>query len=210
MAAAIILIPEMLSGPERRTPDSQAKADTPLKTYTIDLQQQTKPATTVIEERAPPPEHTAPADEATESEGAASAQVIPDSAPAPAAETAASSATSSRPEPQSSIPPAPAPTQATSPPAVSIPPTPAPTSASAAKTGRWAVQLGSFSREETARRLADDLRKDGREAFVMPVRTGAATLYRVRVGPMNDRASAEAMLSELKAKAPGAAVVSHP
>ena len=53
------------------------------------------------------------------------------------------------------------------------------------------------------------LRDQGQSAFVMPVKSGGATLYRVRIGPMKDRASAEAALRDVKAAsaASGAAKV---
>jgi cell division septation protein DedD len=70
------------------------------------------------------------------------------------------------------------------------------------------VQVGSYAREATAERLAKQLRDQGQRAFVMPVKSGGATLYRVRIGPMKDRASAEAALSDVKSA--GAAIVSHP
>ncbi len=44
----------------------------------------------------------------------------------------------------------------------------------------------------------------------MPVKSGGATLYRVRIGPMKDRASAESTLRDVKSSTPGAAIVSHP
>jgi cell division protein FtsN len=44
----------------------------------------------------------------------------------------------------------------------------------------------------------------------MPVKTGSATLYRVRLGPMKDRAAAEAVLKRAKSKVAGAAIVAHP
>ena len=44
--------------------------------------------------------------------------------------------------------------------------------------------------------------------FVMPVKSGTATLYRVRIGPMKDRESAEAALRTVKS--PGARIVAHP
>ena len=46
--------------------------------------------------------------------------------------------------------------------------------------------------------MAKQLRDQGRSAFVMPVKSGGATLYRVRVGPLKDRASAEAALRDVK------------
>ena len=64
------------------------------------------------------------------------------------------------------------------------------------------MQVGSYSKEATAERLAKQLRDQGQSAFVMPVKSGSATLYRVRIGPMKDRASAEAALRDVKS--PGA------
>ena len=72
------------------------------------------------------------------------------------------------------------------------------------------MQIGSFSKEATAERVAKQLRDQGQSAFVMPVKSGGATLYRVRVGPLKDRASAEAALRDVKSSAPGAAIVPHP
>jgi cell division septation protein DedD len=72
------------------------------------------------------------------------------------------------------------------------------------------VQIGSYSRQSSAERLAGELRTAGHTAFVMPIQTSSATLYRVRVGPMSDRAAAAALLSDLKARFPGAAIVAHP
>ena len=70
------------------------------------------------------------------------------------------------------------------------------------------MQIGSYARQATAERIAKQLRDKGQSAFVMPVKSGAATLYRVRIGPMKDRASAEAVLRDVKSA--GAAIVPHP
>ncbi|MGH8185218.1 MAG: SPOR domain-containing protein, partial [Steroidobacteraceae bacterium] len=95
--------------------------------------------------------------------------------------------------------------------AESRPPAPRPLApaAEAPTSGAWAVQLGSFSKQATAERLVKELRGQGHNAFVMPVQSDAATLYRVRIGPMRDKASAEAVLADVKATVPGAAVVTH-
>jgi DedD protein len=74
----------------------------------------------------------------------------------------------------------------------------------------WAVQLGSYSSEATAERLMNEWRAKGQNAFVMPVKSGAKTLYRVRIGPAKDRAGADAALKAVQASIPGAAVVAHP
>jgi cell division septation protein DedD len=44
----------------------------------------------------------------------------------------------------------------------------------------------------------------------MPVKSGGATLYRVRIGPMPDRATAMETLRNVKQSSPGATVVVHP
>lgn len=58
--------------------------------------------------------------------------------------------------------------------------------------------------------MVKDLRAKGHEAFVMPVKSGSGTMYRVRIGPMADREAAAATLQGVKSLAPGAAVVAHP
>ncbi len=210
MAAAIILIPEMLSGPDRDsradTP-AQSRNDGPIKTYTIDLSQSpsAQPTATpaVVDNRAPPPEEQAPAQPAQPSSGsqpAAGDQAKPEV-------PQESAATAPPPEPVRTEPikpvveaPTPAPARTT--------PRPLASDTGAPTSGRWAVQVGSFSKEATAERLAKQLRDQGQSAFVMPVKSGSATLYRVRIGPMKDRASAEAVLRDVKS--PGATIVAHP
>lgn len=211
MAAAIILVPEMLSGPDREShaeQPAQSRSDAPIKTYTIDLSQSpsAQPTPAVVEDRAPPPEEPAPASAAGEQSGpqpAASDQAKP--------EVSQQASAAVQPEPVRSEPVRPV----VEPPTVTPPPTrpaasPLASGGVAPTSGRWAVQIGSFSKEATAERVAKQLRDQGRSAFVMPVKSGGATLYRVRVGPLKDRASAEAALRDVKSSAPGAAIVPHP
>jgi DedD protein len=196
MAAAVILIPEMLSGPDREPSAepaaAQSRNDGPIKTYTIDLSHSSseRPPSAVVENRAPPPEEPAAGQPAPEQPAAAQ----------PAADDQA------KPEvPQQTV--VEAPTVAATPPAHAQERALA-SGAEAPTSGRWAVQLGTFSKEANAQRLVKQLRDQGQSAFVMPLKSGTATLYRVRIGPMKDRPSAEAALRELKS--PGAAVVPHP
>jgi DedD protein len=209
MAAAIILIPEMLSGPDRdsHAQPAQSRSDAPIKTYTIDLSQSpsAQPAPAVVDNRAPPPEEPS---------------AVRPSQPSPGPQPAA--ADQAKPEvSQQSVATTPPPEAAHTEPAKPVvePPTPVPTptrtaarplasDAGAPTSGRWAVQLGTFSKEANAQRLVKQLRDQGQSAFVMPVQSGAATLYRVRIGPMRDRASAEAALRDVKS--PGAKIVAHP
>jgi len=79
--------------------------------------------------------------------------------------------------------------------ASSPPRTPAP----AAAAGDWVVQLGSFSEEANARRLAQRVSTFGYRANVEDHRSGGRTLFRVRVGPYDTRSKADAAASALGA-----------
>jgi DedD protein len=217
MAAAIILIPEMLSGPDRGDAEQSASArDGAVKTYTIDLnhppgsppQQQE-----VVKEAAPPPE-------------TAQQETLPAPIPAPTSEAdpepardPESGRTASVPVPRgeempsvSEQPPASSPAASRAPAPTAGQSTPPPlVSQAAVPTSRgWAIQLGSFSSSATAERLAADFRSNRYDAFVMPVKSGSTTLYRVRIGPMKDKAAAEEALRTVRSKVAGAAVVVHP
>jgi len=88
----------------------------------------------------------------------------------------------------------------------SSPPVPITTSA----TGMWAVQLGSFSNQANAERLAADLRKQGFAAFLSQLSTGSGQLHRVRIGPQKDREAAEAMAARLQKAGHKGKVLPHP
>ena len=207
MAAAIILIPEMLSGPDRDSqaePAAQSRSDAPIKTYTIDLSQSpsAQPTPPVVDNRAPPPEEPAAPDATARRPNRRQGRN-------PLATIRQSLKRLSRLH-RTALPVAAAPVvveQPTAAPARTTPP-PLASNTGAPTSGRWAVQVGSYAREATAERLAKQLRDQGQRAFVMPVKSGGATLYRVRIGPMKDRASAEAALRDVKSA--GAAIVSHP
>lgn len=77
-------------------------------------------------------------------------------------------------------------------------------------TGMWAVQLGSFSNKANADRLAASLREDGYAAFISRHAGASGELHRVRIGPQEDRASAEAVAARLSAKGMKGQVVPHP
>ena len=77
-------------------------------------------------------------------------------------------------------------------------------------TGMWAVQIGAFSDEDKAERLAADLRKQGFAAFQSPVTTDGGRMVRVRVGPQKDRESAEQMAERLAKTGHTGRVVPHP
>ena len=187
VALIVLLVPELLSGPIRpaaKTATTESSAeDAPLKSYTIHLADDAQP-------------HDAPAAGA---------------APLPA--TAAGPATDSAPPPVSS---APAPTPQDTP-SVSEPPPSAPAPATQAPArpvhtpgpmarpvtpppagGGYVVQLGSFASEANAARLAQQVRAQGFTVAVSQSSSGRR-LYRVRAGPVKDRAAASQLAQKLSA-----------
>jgi DedD protein len=91
---------------------------------------------------------------------------------------------------------------------VSPDPAPEPAKVAAAKPGPhppkaasgtegWVVQLGSFASRENGEKLATSLRGKGYRAFVSEFRGSGRILYRVRVGPEQDRSRAESIAARL-------------
>jgi DedD protein len=242
MAAAIILIPEMLSGPNRDAeeaePAAQRGGEGAIKTYTIDLSQSPGASATTPgggDNRSPPPEESAsPAAPSPAQVTQANPEVTPPAStveaprtvaelaeeppPPPVVESTPPQVASTPPRAETPTPSAAAPSpvsraETPSPPqqrASAPAPKPLASAPAAPMSGSWAVQLGSFSKQATAEKLANEWRSKGQEAFVMPVKSGGTTLYRVRIGPMKDRAGAESTLRSVKASTPGATVVAHP
>jgi DedD protein len=245
VAAAIILIPEMLSGTQPAptpgqqtltlpsagsTPGQAATADAvqgtrgtaPLKTYTIDLSRtpsQTAGSSSVaatgdaLEDRAPPAE-LPPVSGSSPSEEASAGQVNPESTtPAPVSAAAASPSTTAT---GAAAPPARTSAAGTPASSAGVPATVTKSTVTAKPVevedggGAWAIQMGSFSSRATAERMVKQLRDSGQQAFVMPVKSGSKTLYRVRVGPMQDKQAAQQLLGKLKSVAAGARLVPHP
>ena len=78
------------------------------------------------------------------------------------------------------------------------------------ETGMWAVQLGSFSEQQNAERLAAELRKQDFVVFLSKLTTDSGQLHRVRTGPQKDRASAEAVAEKLGKAGYKGQVLPHP
>jgi DedD protein len=72
------------------------------------------------------------------------------------------------------------------------------------------VQLGSFASRPNAEKLAAELRARGYSAFVSEYRGSGRVLFRVRVGPEQDRARAEAVASRLAREGRKGSVTPHP
>ena len=109
----------------------------------------------------------------------------------PAAPTSPDVPLASRPEP--------APAQTSRAASVPAPTVKAPTAPAekpvAAPAKGWTVQVGSFAKRENAQHYVQELGRKGYGAQVL----GGGTLFRVRVGPVADRAAAAALQSRLSA-----------
>lgn len=109
---------------------------------------------------------------------------------------------------------------ASAPPASTAPPAPAkeaPAQAakplvaqSSTQSPAWAVQLGAFSNRQKAEQLVADLRKRRYSAFLLEYRASGQVLYRVRVGPEQDRARAEEIAARLAKDGFQPVVARHP
>jgi DedD protein len=168
----VLVVPELLSGPKpvRPPPSLAAVAPEPLRNVTVDLSTSKAPANSDLE----PAPIVAPAP--------APAASTPAPAPAPApAQAQASSEASPEGSPNS-------------PPAVETPQA-SPISTTHAS---WAVQLGSFASRSNADNLTHQLKAQGFSAYILTGGSGSAARYRVRIGPLADRESAERTAVKLK------------
>ena len=79
--------------------------------------------------------------------------------------------------------------------------TPATVAASSTnQPGGWAVQLAAINSQADANALRDKLRAAGFDGFVDSVQSGGTTLWRVRAGPQTQRADAQRVRDQIKAK----------
>ncbi|WP_036136854.1 SPOR domain-containing protein, partial [Novilysobacter defluvii] len=86
------------------------------------------------------------------------------------------------------------------PPARQQPDPPAAPEPAAASGVGFAVQVGSFSSEASAIALRDRARAQGLSSFVESVQTDSGRVHRVKVGPVADRAAAEQLKAQVKAR----------
>lgn len=200
VALIVLLVPELLTGPGDAHPAADTPADEGLRRYTIDLDAQNSTgqpmAPSGSEAPVALPEVAAPATPAPTSP--APQRALPGEAAAPASEPAVTPNPAQSPNSLASTPPASA-ASAPKPAPAAAPPAQAPRAAPVnPPRGSFVVQLGSFGSKENAERLVRDMTARGFTTFIAPITTNGRELYRVRVGPTRDRASAEALASELK------------
>jgi DedD protein len=194
---AVVLVPELLSGRKQAAGVAAGENARGTRTYTIDLGGAVAAGSRLPAEPNAP---AAAAPEAVPSTGTEPAPQMPDPAATPA-DGEPASASRETPAPSSAVPePAPA--------ARPLADEVKPAAASVAPVkGGLAVQVGAFGSAATARKLADDLQGAGYSAYVAPLAKAGKTLYRVRVGPVADRAAADKLVAQLEGRKLPATVV---
>ena len=207
VAVAVLLIPELLSG--RKPVESVAaegEAPRGTRTVVIDLTGGVARPAEPAEARVQVPSAAVPpvGHEAAPAAVPKAAPTYETLAPVSGTEGKTAGRDTAPPVPGPALPVASAPEPATPSPA-STPPVAAPRAAA----GGWAVQVGAFGSAATAHGLVKKLAADGYRAFVAPVQRGGKTLHRVRVGPEPDKAGADRVAGQLKAKGLPATVVQN-
>ncbi len=192
-ALFVLLVPELLTGPKSSTaPAAPPEEEQGLRSYTIEIDGKSETSSTP-QVAQPVPVAPIPA---PDNDDVAAPQVA-ESAPARQPEQRAAAADG--PAPGSGGESRQTPATNAGAPGRAEPARPAPAqTAPPATKGNFVVQLGSFGSRDNADRLVRDMSAKGFKAFVAPIRSGGRDLYRVRVGPTPDRASAEALAADLK------------
>ncbi|HET9680041.1 MAG TPA: SPOR domain-containing protein [Gammaproteobacteria bacterium] len=169
---AIILIPTVLDGPDETSqtqaldlpPVEGAATDTPVQSYEFDLNGKDK-----VDE----PEVTTPQKQQ---------QAIIDASPV-VNQADTTTAQEEKPTAAETSAPANNPVEAEPASVEPEPEAPEPAVEPSASEGEWAIQVGSFSKQQLAQDLADQLESQGYRVFLMEFTTGGVTYHRVRVGP---------------------------
>lgn len=187
VALVVLLVPAILKG---RAPETAAEPAAQTRRVEVPLASTAQapddePAPATVPELADAAPGMAPslAEARAAAPDAAPVHAEPPSEPAPREVSAAA------PAPKAESAPAP-------------PPSPAATG--------WAVQVAAFSTRSKADQVVSELRKRRYSAFVLEYRASGKVLYRVRVGPEQDRARAEAIAARLSKDGYQPVVARHP
>jgi DedD protein len=206
VVVAVLVVPVFLDGPSNHTETHSEQVLLPGQT-----EQSRKQQTIVLERDRDQP---VPATIGAQRSQPRSAEPEPKPTPAPTAAVTRNAdpppaAAEAPPQAQPAVEPAAKPELA--PAAADVdPPDATPAAPDRSETGMWAVQLGSFSDQANAERLAADLRSQGYAAFLSRLQTSTNLLHRVRVGPQENRDSAERIASQLERNGHKGQVVPHP
>ena len=261
VVVVVLLVPELLSGPSRSLPQAPptlpttaSSEEAPLRSYTINLQDDAHAAGAGTASTPAPSSGPAQPTPIAESSNPDSAQPQAATADSPAdSDASASTDTPSVTTPPPSENPAPPP-QTVAPPASPLgissltarsqhspppaaaqrsvsPEKPAPAqqqhfaaagpaerhpvehssvsehSEPAGTAGGWMVQLGVFSVQANAERLAQELKSQGFHSLVSQIGSAGRPLWRVRAGPVAEHAAAEQLSARLRAAGHAGSVV---
>jgi DedD protein len=217
VALVVLVVPELLSGPKPNTapsPTLPAAAPEPIRNVTVDLTTSKAPANSEVEPGSPEAGASSSAEPSGASAGTSpGATTGATTGGSTGGSTAASTAASAAYSPAAETPIAPSPAPAgtgASPSAHNGAPAKQPPRTAAARVesaatsptsvghGSWSVQLGSFASRANADNLTRQIKGQGFSAFVLTGGSGTSMRYRVRVGPLADRESAERIASKLK------------
>jgi DedD protein len=136
---------------------------------------------------------------------------VADPPASPAGETQAPPQAPADPPPAAKVAPVAAPTVVpAAAPRVKIAAAEPATPAAASQAPAWAVQLGAFSNRAKAEQLVAELKKRRYAAFMLEYRASGQVLYRVRVGPEQDRARADEIAARLAKDGFQPVVARHP
>lgn len=204
VALIVLIVPALLSGPKLPSapPLAQGLPASNTRGVTIDLD--TSHATPEVS----PSESASTAQSAPASSAASTAAPSEDAQAATGGAGSKESAQDSTPtvttlKAQESAPP---PLESAPAPPKSVPGSPPAENAPSRRA--WAVQLGSFASKVNAEKLVHQLQAHGGPGvYVLSSGSGASLRYRVRMGPLADRGSAEREVAKLKAERHAATVV---
>lgn len=215
----VLIVPELLSGPKRPAsvpPPLTTGPAEPVRNVTVDLatSKATPGAEAPASPVAPPAAsgevtRTAPPGLAQPGEGSPRSPTSGEPEIEPSHRRTATPPTILTLQAQQPVTPAlendaPSPRSAQVMPKPAIPREPVPPSGS---HHNWAVQLGSFANSANAEKLARQLKGQSLSAYVSSSGAGKSLRYRVRIGPMADRAAAERVIARLTKEGHSASVV---
>lgn len=206
---AVLLLPELLTGAgnaPREVAETGGSADVPVRRYDIDLTERAQAPADSPADIAAPPGEVLPSPIGPAPIGPAPSSVEPAPAGSPSAQATVPQSAPKSPAQRASPPPEPATDQAVADPTPVPAKKPVPSADSAA--GRYLVQVGVYSNRAGAERVAKTLRGKGFTVAVSRYDTGRR-LYRVRVGPVADRAEARSLRERLAAAGHSGSVVAE-
>jgi cell division septation protein DedD len=209
----VLLVPELLSGPSRSAPAPQAAAtsseEPPLRSYTINLADDSHSAASSAEASNGPPQASGPAQPTPITEAPTAALQADSNSSTEGPPTATQAAVQTTPPASAAPGESPQEQPQAAPPHAQTAPSSQPRQSAAEKTtsGGWMVQLGVFSIQANAERLAQELKSQGFHALVSENSAGGRPLWRVRAGPVTERAAAEQLNAKLRTAGHAGAIV---